>query len=78
MAARALAAQKRGAAMPADGEGGGKRAKGDVLSDPRFAAMFEQRDFEIDPDSEEYKQLHPNAGDCRPLTVPQHTHSACI
>ncbi len=24
--------------------------------------MFEQREFEIDPDSEEYKQLHPNAG----------------
>ena len=35
---------------------------GDVLTDSRFAAMFENRDFEVDLDADEYKQLHPNAG----------------
>ncbi len=42
---------------------------GDPLSDPCFASMFEQREFEIDPDSEEYKQLHPNAGAHRDLSI---------
>ena len=36
---------------------------GDVLTDSRFAAMFENRDFEVDLDADEYKQLHPNAGE---------------
>lgn len=39
-----------------------KARPGDVLSDSRFAAMFEERDFEVDLDADEYKQLHPNAG----------------
>lgn len=39
-----------------------KARPGDVLSDSRFAAMFENRDFEVDLDADEYKQLHPNAG----------------
>lgn len=33
-----------------------------ALTDDRFGAMFKDREFEIDMDSEEYKQLHPNAG----------------
>ena len=41
---------------------------GDVLTDSRFAAMFENRDFEVDLDADEYKQLHPNAGE------PSNTH----
>ena len=41
---------------------------GDVLTDSRFAAMFENRDFEVDLDADEYKQLHPNAGE------PRNTH----
>jgi NUC153 domain len=36
---------------------------GDVLTDSRFAAMFENRDFEVDLDADDYKQLHPNAGE---------------
>lgn len=77
VAARALQAQKRGAPHPAedteDGPDAKKPRRTDVLSDPRFAAMFEERAFEIDPDSEEYKALHPNAGALPPhLTFSLH------
>ena len=38
------------------------RKAANALTDDRFAAMFADQEFEIDMDSEEYKQLHPNAG----------------
>lgn len=59
-------------------EAKGKRAKkpaGDLLADNRFKALFENKEFAIDEQSEEYKALHPNAGEhrytillARPLT----------
>ncbi|KAI8105935.1 hypothetical protein M9434_000514 [Picochlorum sp. BPE23] len=37
-----------------------KKPETNVLHDPRFAAMFEDPEFTIDVNSEEFKQLHPN------------------
>lgn len=51
-----------------DGAARKKRRKGDMgdmdaaalLKDDRFRAMFEDADFRVDEQSEEYKQIHPN------------------
>jgi len=32
-----------------------------AMQDPRFARMFQEKQFEIDEDSNEYLALHPNA-----------------
>ena len=34
---------------------------GSLLEDDRFAAMFKEKEFEIDEEDEQYKVLHPNA-----------------
>ena len=48
-------------------EGGKKKkpkAEGQaLLADERFQSMFKDPAFTIDEDAEEYKVLHPNAGD---------------
>lgn len=35
-----------------------------LMEDDRFKAMFEDPDFAINEESEEYRLLHPNAGTC--------------
>jgi len=66
LAARVMASQAE-AEEGAD-EAKGKRTRkpaGDLLADDRFKALFENREFVIDEQSEEYKALHPNAGEHR-------------
>lgn len=76
MAAEAKAGPKRAAelgeeeAAAEDGSAAKKRKTNpSLLQDERFGAMFEDPAFEIDPESEEYKILHPNAGQA-PCTTP--------
>ncbi|KAF8054988.1 nol10 [Scenedesmus sp. PABB004] len=67
VAARLLAQQEAeagDAAEGGDGAPGAKRRKGEPASNPladeRFAAMFEDEAFTVDPLSDEYRALHPN------------------
>ncbi len=64
LAAKVLASQHE---AEEEGEAAaGKRAKkpaSDLLADDRFKSLFEDRAFTIDEQSEEYKALHPNAGE---------------
>lgn len=36
-----------------------QRAGTNLLDDPRFKAMFEDKDFQVDTQSEEYRLLNP-------------------
>lgn len=52
-----------------------KKKKGlssDVLKDERFAAMFENKDFEVDEFSQEYLSLHPMASKKQPSLMEEH------
>ncbi|XP_059667403.1 uncharacterized protein LOC132312873 [Cornus florida] len=52
-----------------------KKKKGlssEVLKDERFAAMFENKEFEIDEFSQEYKALHPMPSKKEPSLVEEH------
>ncbi|KAL6970014.1 hypothetical protein U1Q18_029722 [Sarracenia purpurea var. burkii] len=52
-----------------------KKKKGlsiDILKDERFAAMFENKDFEVDENSAEYLALHPMAPMKQPSLVEEH------
>ncbi|GLC33816.1 hypothetical protein PLESTM_000122600 [Pleodorina starrii] len=62
-AAAAAAAAADGAAGGAAKAGGQRAAAAaaNPLADSRFAAMFEDPDFAIDEEAEEYRLLHPNA-----------------
>ncbi len=63
-AAAAAAAGADGAAAAAKGAKGGKGAKAGgptPLGDDRFAALFQDPDFHIDEEADEYRLLHPNA-----------------
>lgn len=40
-----------------------KKPTTNLLADDRFKALFEDKAFTIDEQSEEYKALHPNAGE---------------
>lgn len=77
------------AAVDEDSDGGGggqpgakrqRRAVSNALTDDRFGAMFQDREFEIDMDSEEYKQLHPNAGvlEFRVITLAAAFQRCCV
>jgi len=56
---RSAAGSKAQIEEESDGEEGAGAAG--LLKDERFAAMFKDRDFEVDEDSETYRALHPNA-----------------
>ena len=48
-------------------DGAKKKAKGgeaNLMADDRFKTMFEDPAFAIDERAQEYKVLHPNAGQC--------------
>ncbi len=58
--------RQQGNTTAEDGEevGGGDGSRGEVdvtnpLGDQRFAAMFKNTDFEVDPESEAFQRLHP-------------------
>ncbi|KAF6171216.1 hypothetical protein GIB67_001931 [Kingdonia uniflora] len=44
----------------------------DVLEDKRFAAMFENKNFEINESSQEYKLLHPMSSKKHPSLIEEH------
>lgn len=44
----------------------------DVFKDERFAKMFENKDFEVDEQSQEYLALHPVASTKQPSLVDEH------
>ncbi|KAH9897027.1 WD40-repeat-containing domain protein [Cubamyces lactineus] len=64
---RAKKAQAQADAMEVDGEGSeaeasaGKSEKPSLLSDPRFAAVFQDPEFEVDENTREYALLNPSA-----------------
>ncbi len=77
VAARLLSEQEKAtqqgtAGTPGGGRGGVesddedvqhvKSGPADLLNDDRFKAMFEDPDFVVNEESEEYRLLHPNAG----------------
>ncbi|KAI3443172.1 WD_REPEATS_REGION domain-containing protein [Psidium guajava] len=52
-----------------------KKKKGlnsEVLKDERFAAMFENKDYQIDEESQEYISLHPMSSQKQPSLVEEH------
>ncbi|CAN6484882.1 unnamed protein product [Victoria cruziana] len=50
-----------------------KKGLGDeLLKDERFAAIFEDKDFEIDERSSEYLALHPNPSKQQPSLIEEH------
>ncbi|XP_027065302.2 uncharacterized protein [Coffea arabica] len=56
-----------------------KKKKGltsEVMKDDRFAAMFENKDFEIDEFSQEYLAFHPIASTKQPSLVEEHFEPA--
>ncbi|KAI7984381.1 Nucleolar protein 10 [Camellia lanceoleosa] len=59
----------------ADAKKTSKKKKGlrsDDLKDERFAAIFENKDFEVDEFSQEYLALHPMASKKQPSLVEEH------
>lgn len=54
------------AAAATRGSEGAEAVASNPLLDDRFAKMFTSRDFSIDPESEEYKRLHPEHRRGRP------------
>lgn len=63
--ARALEAGKKDGADEEEGEDGEESKKSstkpNLLSDPRFTALFEDPDFQVDEDSREFSLLNPSA-----------------
>ncbi|KAF5831191.1 hypothetical protein DUNSADRAFT_13468 [Dunaliella salina] len=55
----AIAALKKKGALPQSGEAA---PVPNIMADKRFGAMFEDADFMVDENAEEYRALHPNAG----------------
>eukprot|EP00200_Dunaliella_tertiolecta_P014606 CAMPEP_0202392444 /NCGR_PEP_ID=MMETSP1127-20130417/92376_1 /ASSEMBLY_ACC=CAM_ASM_000462 /TAXON_ID=3047 /ORGANISM="Dunaliella tertiolecta, Strain CCMP1320" /LENGTH=682 /DNA_ID=CAMNT_0048994951 /DNA_START=66 /DNA_END=2111 /DNA_ORIENTATION=- len=55
----AIAALKKKGALPQNGEAA---PVPNIMADKRFGAMFEDADFVVDENAEEYRALHPNAG----------------
>ncbi|KAK3440966.1 hypothetical protein EUGRSUZ_B01227 [Eucalyptus grandis] len=49
-----------------------KGLDGEVLKDERFAAMFENKDYQIDEQSQEYISLHPMSSTKQPSLVEEH------
>ncbi|KAF7146569.1 hypothetical protein RHSIM_Rhsim04G0111000 [Rhododendron simsii] len=49
-----------------------KRFSSEILKDERFAAMFENKNFEVDETSAEYLALHPVASLKKPSLVDEH------
>jgi NUC153 domain len=77
-AARLMLGRKGGAAADDDDDdeedAGGEPSKrrrlaADPMADDRFKAMFEDEDFAIDEEADDYKILHPNAGACSAATA---------
>jgi ribosome biogenesis protein ENP2 len=69
---RKKAAEKSDAAMDVDvDEDPAVKQKTNLLSDPRFAALFEDPDFEVDEESREFALLNPSAAAQRKGHVPE-------
>lgn len=68
---RKHAAEKADAAMDVDvDEDTAVKQKTNLLSDPRFTALFEDPDFEVDEESREFALLNPSAAAQRKGRVP--------
>ncbi|CAL9782433.1 unnamed protein product [Musa acuminata subsp. burmannicoides] len=49
-----------------------RRLTSDILRDTRFAAMFENKDFEVDELSQEFLSLHPQSSKKHPSLIEEH------
>jgi hypothetical protein len=66
--------------MAEDADAAGKKKQQpatELLADERFKRLFEDKAFAIDEKSEEYKALHPNAGQSE-LALADHHCAQCI